>query len=158
MRFALVLAFVALLGVAPALADQPFFGTLHSGGPYLSDPKPSFDHPRKIVVSLSEREPARANEVISNIGNIQRFYGADNVRIALVVYGPGIHAVLKDESTVKERIEGLLAIGVHVLACKQTLDTVHRGIGDLLDGVETVPNGLPEIVELQSQGWIYVRP
>jgi len=158
MRIVVMLAILVLASVAPASADQAFFGTAASGGPYFSDPQPSFDHPRKIVLSLSERDPVRVNEVISNIGNIQRFYGADNVRIALVAYGPGIHAVLRDDSTVSERIKGLLAIGVHILACKQTLDTIHRTPDDLIKGVEIVPNGLPELVELQVRGWVYVRP
>jgi intracellular sulfur oxidation DsrE/DsrF family protein len=155
MRLAFVVAFV-LASTAGALAD-PVFGTLGSGGPVMTSPTPSIDHPRKVVLSLSESALPRVNEVIGNVGNIQKFYGADNVRIALVAYGPGIHAVLQG-SPVKDRIEGLLAIGVHVLACKATLDTIHANPNDLIPGVQVVSNGLPEIVELQLRGWTYVRP
>lgn len=124
----------------------------------LASPQPSFDHPRKVVVSLSERDPARVNEVLSNVGNIQRFYGADNVKIALVAYGPGIHAVLTADSTVAARIRSLMAIGVEVLACGATLETLHKGAPDVIDGVRVVPNGLPEIIEREAAGWFYVRP
>jgi len=157
-RFALIAMLLFTSVLAPAYADKPFFGTIASGGPYFADPQPSFDHPRKIVLSLSESDPARVNEVLNNVGNIQRFYGADNVEIALVAYGPGIHSVLSDQSPVVERIKGLLAIGIHILACKATLDTIHKSPGDVIAGVEVVPNGLPELVELQMRGWIYVRP
>ena len=123
-----------------------------------ANPKPTFDQPRKIVLSLSESDPARINEVISNIGNIQKYYGTDYVRIALVAYGPGIHAVLTKDSTVKPRIAGLVAIGVEVLACGATLDSLHKNAGDVLPGVRVVPNGIPELVERQIAGRIYVRP
>jgi intracellular sulfur oxidation DsrE/DsrF family protein len=119
---------------------------------------PTIDHPRRIVLSLSERDPVRVNEVIGNIGNIQRYYGTDNVRIALVVFGPGVRALLKDESSVKPRIAGLVSIGVEVLACAATMASLHKTQTDLVDGVRIVPNGIPEIVERQARGWIYVRP
>ncbi|GAC1404999.1 MAG: hypothetical protein NVSMB64_09120 [Candidatus Velthaea sp.] len=124
----------------------------------FASPAPSLDHPRKVVLSLSERDPVRVNEILSNLGNIQKFYGTDNVRIALVVFGPGVHAVLKSESLVRARISSLLAIGVDILACDATLQTMHLTGADLIPGVKTVPNGLPEIVELQASGWYYVRP
>jgi intracellular sulfur oxidation DsrE/DsrF family protein len=124
----------------------------------LSNPQPTIDHPRKIVLSLSERDPLRVTEVIGNVGNIQRFYGADEVQLALVVYGPGVHALLRDESQVADRIAGLIAIGVEVEACQATLTTLNKDAKDLLPGVRVIPNGIPEIVERQVAGWIYVRP
>jgi intracellular sulfur oxidation DsrE/DsrF family protein len=124
----------------------------------FASPAPSLDHPRKVVLSLSERDPARVNEVLSNIGNVQKFYGADNVQIVLVAYGPGVHAVLKAESTVRARISSLIAIGVDILACQATLDSLHRTAADLITGVRTTPNGIPALVELQAAGWYYVRP
>jgi hypothetical protein len=39
----------------------------------LADPKPSLDQPRRIVVSIAESDPARANAVFSNVINIQEF-------------------------------------------------------------------------------------
>lgn len=124
----------------------------------FASPAPTFDHPRKVVLSLSERDPARVNEVISNVGNVQKFYGTDNVRIALVVYGPGIHAVLLKDSTVRPRIASLITIGIDVLACDATLQSMHLGAADLIHGVRIIPNGIPAIVEFQAAGWYYVHP
>ncbi len=146
---AAALAVALSLGAGPALAQSAAGATGYV--------PPSFDHPRKVVLSLSENEPARVNEVIGNVGNVQRYYGADDVKIALVVYGPGIHSVLKG-SPVADRIEGLVAIGVEVLACKNTLDTIHKTAADLLPGVTLVPSGIPAIIEREAQGWYYVRP
>jgi len=150
----LVLSLLLVLGGAVVTHAQPagYAPTV------LADPKPSFDHPRKIVMSLSESDPVRVNEVLSNAGNIQKFYGADYVQIALVAYGPGIHAVLRSDSKVQARIRSLQAIGIEVLACGATLEALHKTPADVLKGVPTVANGLPEIVERQLRGWVYVRP
>lgn len=155
MRHALRVVVIALVA-ALTMASNPALAQTTAGQATAYVP-PSFDHPRKIVLSLSENTPARVNEVIGNVGNVQRYYGADDVMIDLVAYGPGIHSVLKG-SPVSERIEGLIAIGVKVLACKNTLDTIHKTAADLLPGVTIVPSGIPAIVELEAQGWYYVRP
>lgn len=109
-------------------------------------------------MSLSERSIARQQEVINNIANTQKYYGPDYVRIALIVYGPGIHAVLQHDSSVQAAIEGLISIGVEVYACDTTLRTIHRPVTALLPGVKTVPNGIPAIVEYEVAGWTYIRP
>jgi len=152
MRWAFIAAAMLLVTSVPALAQAPAAST-----PY-SNPQPSIDHPRSVVLSLSERDPARMNEIIGNVGNIQKYYGTDNVHITLVVYGPGIHAVLKNENPVRARIAGLVAMGVNVRACDATLQTLHLAARDLVPGVRVVPNGLPAIIELQVAGSYYVRP
>jgi intracellular sulfur oxidation DsrE/DsrF family protein len=148
MRSILAALCLGLVTLTPAYGQTPSY----------SSPQPSLDHPRKIVMSLSEGDPTRINEIIGNVGNIQKFYGADDVQIVLVVYGPGVHAVLNDESPVRPRIAGLLAIGITIEACAVTLQSLHKTRGDLIAGVSVVPNGLPEIVERQVSGYYYVRP
>ena len=152
MRSAFIAAAILFATSVPALAQAPATST-----PY-SSPQPSIDHPRGVVLSMSERDPARMNEIIGNVGNIQKYYGTDNVHITLVVYGPGIYAVLKNDSPVRARIAGLVAIGVDVLACDATLQSLHLKQNDLVPGVRVVPNGLPAIIELQVAGSYYVRP
>lgn len=152
MRILLLSMLVVLTSVAPATA-------LDTGAVPVTfaSPAPSIDHPRKIVLSLSESELSRVNEVIGNVGNIQRFYGADNVEIALVAYGPGLHAVLKT-SPVADRIQSLLAIGIKIVACGATMESLHVGKSALVPGVAVTANGIPYIVEQQLGGWVYVRP
>ncbi len=157
MRFHSLITLAVLISGSAALAAPAGMPGGAAVGTF-SDPKPTIDQPRKIVLSLSERNPERVNEVIGNLGNIQRYYGADNATIALVVFGPGVHALLSSESTIKPRIAGLVAIGVQIFACQATLDSLHKTKADLIAGVAVVPNGIPAIVERQVAGWIYVKP
>jgi intracellular sulfur oxidation DsrE/DsrF family protein len=124
----------------------------------LAEPKPSLEAPRRIVASLSEADPDRANAVLSNLVNVQAFYGQDLVEIRLVAYGPGLRHLLREGSGVVERIQSLQAYGIGFVACGATLDTLGLTPAAVLEGVEVVQNGLPEIVERQLSGWIYIRP
>lgn len=65
----------------------------------MAEPAPDFDNPRMVVVSLNEKDEKRVNAVLNNIMNIQKAYGRDNVKLAMVAYGPGIWAVLKDSQS-----------------------------------------------------------
>jgi intracellular sulfur oxidation DsrE/DsrF family protein len=146
-RQALIAALALPLPAAAQLRQTP-----------LADPRPTMDRPRRIVVSLPEAEPARANAVFSNIINIQGFYGQDFVEIMLVAYGPGVRHLIAAESQVAERVASLQAYDIAFVACGATLDSLGLGPDALLPGVAVVQNGLPEIVERTLMGWVHLRP
>ena len=47
----------------------------------MAEPEPSFDNPRQIVFSLSEKDEKRMNAVLNNVANVQKAYGIDNVKL-----------------------------------------------------------------------------
>ena len=123
----------------------------------MAEPQPSFDNPRQIVFSLNEKDEVRVNAVLNNIANVQRAYGIDNVKLAVVAYGPGIWSLLQD-SPVRARIESLMKYEVEFVACGNTLDGIHKTDDDLIGGVSRVPAGLVEIVERRLSGWVDLKP
>ena len=141
---ALILGLWVYVGATPAMAT-------------MADPAPSFDEPRRIVVTLNEKDEKRVNTVLSNVINIQKFYGPDNVQLALVAYGPGIWAILKD-SPVRARIESLQIYDIEFIACGNTLDAIHKTKADMIDGVQWTQAGLVEIVERRLSGWVDLKP
>lgn len=126
-------------------------------GATMAEPAPGFDNPRRIVISLSEKDEARVNAVLNNVANVQKAYGIDNVNLAVVAYGPGIWSLLQD-SPVRARIESLLKYDVEFVACGNTMDTIHKTDSDLIDGVSKVQTGLVEIVERRLSGWVDIKP
>jgi uncharacterized protein len=124
----------------------------------LSDPKPGMDNPRQIVLALNTNDEAAVNNLLFNVVNIQKFYGQENVEIAVVGYGAGVRNFLKDESKVADRIQSLNLYDVQFIACGNTLDAIGRKREQLIDGVDWVQAGLPEIVERQLRGWAYLKP
>lgn len=155
-RSPLLVPLLTLLLALPWLAPSPAAAQLRETP--LADPKPSVDQPRRIVISIAESDPARANAVFSNVINIQEFYGADSVELAIVAYGPGVRHLIRGESQVAERVASLQAYDIVLIACGNTLDSLGKEPGDLLPGVEVVKNGLPEIVEKVLGGWVHLRP
>lgn len=156
-RRAILAALAAVPLAAVPLAAVPLAAAGQRDTP-LAEPRPTIDAPRRLVVSLAEADPARANGVFNALVNIQRFYGQDLVEIQVVTYGPGVRHLLRAESRVAERVASLQSYGIAFVACGATLETLGLGPEHVMEGVAVVPNGLPEIVERQLAGWVHLRP
>ncbi len=114
----------------------------------------------KLVIQINKKDAELQAEVLSNIVNISKFYGIDNVEIELVAYGPGIWFLTK-ESEFRKRIESLMLQDVIFTACGDTIKTVKRDNGidiKLIDGVNVVKNGIPRMMWLQEHGFSYLSP
>ena len=114
----------------------------------------------KLVIQINKKDAELQAEVLSNIVNISKFYGIDNVEIELVAYGPGIWFLTK-ESEFRKRIESLMLQDVIFTACGDTIKTVKRDKGidiKLIDGVNVVENGIPRMMWLQEHGFSYLSP
>lgn len=123
----------------------------------MAQPEPDFDNPRKVLISLNEKDEKRVNTVLNNVMNIQKAYGRDYVQLAVVAYGPGIWAVLKD-SPVRARIESMQMYDIEFVACGNTLDAIHKTEDATIDGVGWARAGLVEIVERRLNGWVDLKP
>ncbi|GAB7020366.1 DsrE family protein [Halostagnicola sp. A-GB9-2] len=77
--------------------------------------------------------------------------------VAIVVQSKGIATVTADGDSVED-VEALLEDGVSVRACSNTLEMMDLEESDLLEGVETVPEGAVEVTRLQEEGYGYLRP
>ncbi|MGC2857690.1 DsrE family protein [Novispirillum sp. DQ9] len=139
---------VPLVAAAPAVAADTA----------LSAPQPSWDEPRRIILQLTEDDPARVNGILNNAANLIKFYGQDTVRVAVVTYGAGLRALLAAESPVADRIASLQQYEVEFVACGNTLAAFGRPESDLLPGMTVVTAGIAEIVERTLAGWHYIVP
>ena len=119
---------------------------------------PDFDAPRRILLQISTDDDRKINDTLYNAVNMQKFYGMDNVQVAIVVFGPGMKALYKDISPVRGRVESLIKYNVQFIGCGNTLEATKRSPDDLIDGVDYVQAGVAEIVERQLSGWTYVHP
>lgn len=143
--------FVAAVGVAVAASP------LHAETGF-ADPKPDFDNPRKIMLQLTSGDSRDMNNILWNAINLQKFYGMDNVRIAIIGWGDGMKAFYEKDSPVAERIKSQLKYEIEFVGCGNTMTATHRSPDELIQGVTYVTAGIAEVVERQLKGWIYVRP
>lgn len=123
----------------------------------------SADH--KVVVHVDENDPARMNLALNNVANVKKYYDGkgETVEIELVAYGPGLHMFRADTSPVKDRLS-VMALEIDNLtfsACGNTHSKMSKKAGKditLVDEATMVPSGVVQIIELQEQGYAYVRP
>lgn len=116
--------------------------------------------PNKLVLQVSSGDEAVQRMALDNAINVQKALGIDNVDIEVVAWGPGLSLLARD-NPFAERVENLLLFDIRFTACGNTIDTLVRETGVapvLLEGVAVVPAGVVRIMELQKQGYVYIKP
>jgi len=111
----------------------------------------------KIVIQVSDNDPAKWNLALNNAKNLQEDVGAANVDVEIVAYGPGI-GMLKLDAPVSNRIGDAVKAGIKVSACQNTMRGQKLTKEDMNPAVGYVPSGAAEIMIRQDEGWAYLRP
>lgn len=114
----------------------------------------------KIVIQVSTDDPRTQTIAMNNAVNLQKALGMDNVDVEIVAYGPGL-SMLTKKSEHAERVSSLAMQNVAFSACGNTLKKIEKKKGKkpaLAEGVNVVPGGVIRIMELQQQGYAYIRP
>jgi intracellular sulfur oxidation DsrE/DsrF family protein len=111
----------------------------------------------RVVLQMSEADPAKWNLALNNARNVQQEMGKDNVQIEIVAYGPGLN-MLKGDSAVASRLAGALDQNVGLLACENTMQNTKTQKADMYAGIAYVPAGVTHIMKRQREGWAYIRP
>ncbi len=111
----------------------------------------------KVVIQVSENDPAKWNLILNNTANLQKDVGKANIDVEIVAFGPGIN-MLKAESEVGNRVQEATEAGVAVMACQNTMNRQKLKKEDMLGVVGYVPSGVVEIMKKQQQGYAYLRP
>ena len=99
------------------------------------------------------------------VGNIQNHLdgvgGPDNVTIALVVHGQALRAfhAASANPDLSKHVGQFSKAGLELAACGNTMKSQKVGLARLLPGfVAADQGGVVRIAELQSQGYLYLRP
>jgi intracellular sulfur oxidation DsrE/DsrF family protein len=120
--------------------------------------KPFAEH--KVVLQLSENDPKKQSLVISVANNLMKYYDPDKVAIEIVAFGPGIE-LLKPDNPARKAVESLVAQGVRVDVCLNTVDTLERESGkrpEFISAATPVQVGVAQILHLTENGYTLVKP
>ncbi len=131
---------MALVGAGPALAQS--------------------DKPHKLVIQVSTDDPDVHKIALNNAVNLQKALGPSEVDIEIVAYGPGL-SLMTPKSPESARVPDLALQEITFSACGNTMSKMAAKSGkevQLVDGVRVVPAGVLRIMELQEQGYTYIRP
>jgi intracellular sulfur oxidation DsrE/DsrF family protein len=121
----------------------------------------------RIAIQVDQNDPQVMNMALNNANNVIDYYRArnENVDVEIVTYGPGLHMLRADTSPVKDRIKRLKDTAfsgtIQFSACNNTKQGMEKAEGHtiaLLPEATVVPSGVVRLMELQEQGFSYVRP
>jgi intracellular sulfur oxidation DsrE/DsrF family protein len=118
-----------------------------------------------IVIQVDTDDLTTMRIALGNSLNAKKYYDSKGEKVVLeiVTYGPGITMLRSDTSPVKDQIEGVRASipGITLSMCNNAKENAEKREGKTiipLPGVQIVPAGIVRVVELQEQGYSYVRP
>ena len=118
--------------------------------------------PQKLKVVYHLDDLDKVNFVIGNIQNhLDGVGGPDQVTIALVVHGQALRAFHSASASpdLSKRVDQFSKAGLELTVCGNTMKSQNVTLKDLLPGfVAAERGGVVRIAELQSQGYLYLRP
>jgi uncharacterized protein len=121
----------------------------------------------RLLIQVDQNDPAVMNLALNNATNVIEYYRAkgEDVDVDVVTYGPGLHMLRADTSPVLDRIKSLkdsaFPSKIQFSACGNTKEGMEKKEGHpitVLSEAVIVPSGVVRLMELQEQGWSYVRP
>jgi hypothetical protein len=120
----------------------------------------------RIAIQVDQNDSAIMNMVLNNATNVIEHYRGkgEDVDVEIVAYGPGMHMLRADTSPVQDRLKHLkemVAGKIQFSACNNTKQGMEKAEGHAIPIVPeatVVPSGVVRLMELQEQGWSYVRP
>jgi len=119
----------------------------------------------RLILQVNSNDQAAMNLALNNAANVTQYYKetGENVKIEVVAFGPGLHMLRDDTSPVKARIEtmALSMPEVSFKACGNTQENMHKAENKdipIIPQAQVVKSGVIHIMQLEEQGWSYVKP
>ena len=166
-KLGFVMGAATVCAVVVALAGPPisFHGTNNGLAPTAIVAPAAATQMHRLVLQVNSDEPEVMTLALNNAANVERYYTGlgEKVEIEVVAFGPGLHMLRDDTSPVKDRIKAMAekTSSISFKACGNTQENMAKAEGKpvhLLSQASVVKSGVVRVMELQEQGWSYVRP
>ena len=119
----------------------------------------------KVAIQVNQNDKAVMDLALNNAKNVIDYYKekGETVAVEIVTYGPGLHMLRADTSPVKERIAPMSLENPNLafIACGNTQANQSKAEGKpvtLISEAKVMPSGVVRLMELQKQGYAYIRP
>lgn len=143
-------------------ADLNAFAKVRASGKAATTNK---KRPHRLAIQVNVNDPAVMNLALNNVSNVAQYYKqlGQQVDIEVVAFGPGLHMLRDDTSPVKARIKTMSETmpQLSFAACGNTRDNMAKVEASdipLISQAKVVKSGVVQLMELQEQGWTYLRP
>ena len=133
----------------------------------ISGSRAADDKTHRVAIQIDQNDPQIMNLTLSNVINLIEYYRDKNedVEVDIVAYGPGLQMLRADTSPVQDRVKHLKDTvfpgKIQFSVCNNTKQAMEKAEGhaiSILADATIVPSGVVHLMELQEQGWSYIRP
>ena len=129
-----------------------FFALLMFSVQFLS----AQSRPYNVVFDLTSRDSVNQQTVIRWINEVIKANA--NAKIEVVMFGQGLNLAIKDKSAAADEVIRLAQNkNINFRVCAIAMKNQNLDMSQLLPGVETVPDGIYEIISKQGEGWGYIK-
>jgi intracellular sulfur oxidation DsrE/DsrF family protein len=136
-----------------------------ASAPPQASKRPVAAKSHRLILQVNSNEPAMMNLALNNATNVVQYYKdlGEKVQIDVVTFGPGLHMLREDTSPVKARIKAISEStpSISFEACSNTRENMSKAESKevpLISEAKIVKSGVVRVMELQEQGWSYVKP
>jgi intracellular sulfur oxidation DsrE/DsrF family protein len=119
----------------------------------------------RLILQENTNDAAAMNLALNNATNVTQYYKelGEKVKIEVITFGPGLHMLRDDTSPVKARLDelALSTPEISFKACGNTQEKMNKAENKdipIVPHAEIVKSGVVRVMELQEQGWSYVKP
>jgi len=114
------------------------------------------DVPYRVVFDLTSRDSLDQKAVMRWVSEITK--ANPKAELEVVMYGKGFEMVMPEKSTVLAEVKNAMTNpNVQFKACEVALRANKTDKSQLLNGAQTVPDGIYEIISKQHEGWGYIK-
>lgn len=118
-----------------------------------------------VAIHVDENDPQVMNMALNNVANVTKYYESvgDTVVVEVVAYGPGLNMFIPGKSPVEDRISAMSLENENLsfAACGNTHRAMSEKAGkeiELMGEAKMVTSGVVRLIELQEEGYAYIRP
>lgn len=121
----------------------------------------------RLAIHVDQNDPAVMNLALNNATNVIEYYRGkgESADVEIVAYGPGLNMLRDDTSPVKDRIKHIKDLAfpgkIQFSACENTRKGMEKKEGHpipIMSEATPVPSGVVRLMQLQEEGWSYLRP
>ena len=113
----------------------------------------------KAVIHIDLEDDLIFNLGLNNISNTLDALSGKELELILLVTGPGVALLAGDQMYMfMEKLRQITAAGVRIQVCERALTLFDIQKEDLFDGCEIIPAGVVGLIELQADGFAYIKP
>ncbi len=113
----------------------------------------------KAVFHVDQNEVPVLTLALNNVINLLKAIPDEKHDLVVLFNGPAAKLVTRSNGAeFLDRIRDLIGAGVRFQVCKNAIERFELQVEEILDECEIIPAGIVALIDLQNDGFSYIKP